>query len=142
MKVGQGARISIELTIRLDEQVVGTTSGGEPLDFVVGAGEIFPALEQAMDGMAAGDSKQVELTAAEAYGPFDEESIQSIEASMVPEEARFVGAQLQGPDGVRARVVEVGDDALTVDFNHPLAGKDLSFEVKVLNVQPGEPAEE
>jgi FKBP-type peptidyl-prolyl cis-trans isomerase 2 len=142
MNVKRGAQVSVEFTMSLDDQtVVGSNVGGEPLVFTHGAGEMFPALEQGIEGMEIGETKQVTLTAEQAFGPVQPEAIQRIETSRVPEGARQVGAELraQGTDGepLRARVTEVGDEVVVVDFNHPLAGKDLSFTVKVLDVQEG-----
>jgi FKBP-type peptidyl-prolyl cis-trans isomerase SlyD len=140
MKVSQGTQVSVEFTVSLDDQtVVGSNVGDGPLVFTHGAGEMFPALEQGIEGMEVGETKQVALSAEQAYGPVHPEAIQRIEKSRVPEGARQVGAELraQGTDGepLRARVTEVGDEVVVVDFNHPLAGKNLSFEVKVLDVQ-------
>jgi FKBP-type peptidyl-prolyl cis-trans isomerase SlyD len=142
MKVSQGARVSVEFTASLDDRtVVGTNVGEEPLVFTHGAGEMLPALERGIEGMEVGETKHVVLTAEQAYGPVRPEAIQRIEKSRVPEGARHVGAQLQaqGADGdaLRAKVTEVGDDDVVVDFNHPLAGQNLSFKVKVLDVKQG-----
>jgi FKBP-type peptidyl-prolyl cis-trans isomerase 2 len=140
MKVTQGAQVSVEFTVSLEDQtVVGSNVGGEPVVFTQGAGEVLPALEQQLEGMESGETKQVKLKADQAYGPVHQEAIQQVDKSRVPEDAQHVGAELraQDPQGqtIRARVTEVHDDVVVVDFNHPLAGEDLSFEVKVLDVQ-------
>jgi len=137
VKVSQGAQVSLEFTVSLDDQTVIGSNTGEPAVFTQGSGEIFPAIEQAIEGMAVGENKEVVLQPEEAYGVVNPDAIQQVEKARVPEAAQHVGAELhaEGADEeIRARVIEVHDDMVTVDFNHPLAGKSLSFEVKVLEV--------
>jgi FKBP-type peptidyl-prolyl cis-trans isomerase 2 len=89
--------------------------------------------------MTVGETKQFQLKAEQAYGAVKPDGIREVEKSRIPEGARHIGAELGTPDDdtVRARVVEVRDEVVVLDFNHPLAGKDLSFEIKVLDVKTG-----
>jgi FKBP-type peptidyl-prolyl cis-trans isomerase 2 len=138
--VAEGKQISIEYTLTLEGgEVADSNVGEDALTYTQGAGQILPALEQALVGMAVGDTRNVELSAAEGYGVVDPELFQTVEASMVPEDARHAGAQLmaQGGDG-RARPVrvhEVKGDEIVIDLNHPLAGEDLSFAIKILAIE-------
>jgi FKBP-type peptidyl-prolyl cis-trans isomerase 2 len=138
MKVSKGMLVTVEFTISLDDRtIVGSNFGGEPIVFTQGAGAIFPAIERAIEGMEVGKTTRIRLEARETFGPVDPKSIQSIEKSRIPDRSQHVGAQLHttGAAGAQARVVDIRDEVIVVDFNHPLAGKELSFEIKVLDVQ-------
>ena len=122
---------------------VGTTfdssEGREPLTFEMGAGQIIPGLEAALDGMSVGETKTVTIPAAEAYGPRREEAMQQIPRSAVPDHIPLdLGTQLQvqTPDGqaMPVTVAEVTDEHVTLDANHPLAGQDLTFAVEMVKV--------
>jgi FKBP-type peptidyl-prolyl cis-trans isomerase SlyD len=138
--VAEGTQVSIEYTLKLDDQnVFDTNVGAEPLTYVQGSRQIVPGLEKALVGMKVGESKQVTVKPEEGYGTIRQEAFMEIEKEKIPEEARKVGAQIQGRAGngqmVRARVAEIKDATVLLDFNHPLAGKTLHFDVKVVNIQ-------
>jgi FKBP-type peptidyl-prolyl cis-trans isomerase SlyD len=138
--VSPGMRVSVEYTLRLeDKTVVETSVGSEPFTYVHGMQPIIPGLEKALAGMKVGESKQVTVPPEEGYGVVNQEAFVEVEKARLPSDAHHVGAQLQGqdPNGrvVRARVVETKDNTVVLDFNHPLAGKTLYFDVKVLNIQ-------
>jgi FKBP-type peptidyl-prolyl cis-trans isomerase SlyD len=138
--VAEGTQVSIEYTLKLDEtNVFDTNVGAEPLTYVQGSRQIVPGLEKALAGMKVGERKQVTVQPEEGYGTIRQEAFMEVEKEKIPEEARQVGAQIQGRAGngqvVRARIVEVKDATVLLDFNHPLAGKTLYFDVKVLNIQ-------
>jgi FKBP-type peptidyl-prolyl cis-trans isomerase SlyD len=142
MTVSQGKEVSIEYTLKLeDKTVVDTNVGSEPLTYTQGANEIIPGLEKQLEGMKAGDTKQVEVKPAEGYGEVIQEAFQEVKREQVPENVK-IGDLLQGqdPNGqrIQARVTEIKDKTVVLDFNHPLAGKTLYFDVKILKVQ--EPA--
>jgi FKBP-type peptidyl-prolyl cis-trans isomerase SlyD len=137
--VSAGRRVSVEYTLTLDDQTVFETNVGEkPLTYTHGEGKMVPGLEKALEGMAVGDTKQVTVTPAEGYGPVDPEAVQEVEKQRLPPEALHVGAQLAGtlPDGrmVYPRVAAIKTDTVVLDFNHPLAGKTLHFDVKILAI--------
>ena len=138
--IQDGSTVSIEYTLKLDDgSVADTNVGGEPLVYTQGQSQILPALETALAGLKAEDTKEVSLTAEEGYGPVHQEAIQEMPLDMLPENGRQVGAQLvgQGPSGqpIFARVVEINEGNAKVDMNHPLAGKALHFDVKVISVE-------
>lgn len=134
-----GSKVSIEYTLKLaDGSTADTNVGGEPLVYVHGEQQILPALEAQLAGMKADETREVELTAEEGYGPVHEEGFQTVPLDIIPEEARHEGAKLvgQGPQGepIHARVKEINEDSAVVDLNHPLAGEALHFHIKVLSI--------
>jgi len=120
-----------------DDEGCGCESG--PMDLTIGAEEFFPQVEEALIGMAPGERKTVTIPAVDAFGEYDEEEVFSISrdqltGDIVPE----VGMELEltGDDDepVEVTVVEVTDDTLTVDANHPLAGEDITYEIELLEI--------
>jgi FKBP-type peptidyl-prolyl cis-trans isomerase SlyD len=140
MKIEDGRRVSVEYTLRLeDESVVESNVGKKPLQYTHGAHEIIPGLEQALGGLAVGDAQQVTVAPEDAYGPVDPQAFHEIDKGRVPEGAHKVGAQLVARDQEgherHLRVHEVRDNTVVIDVNHPLAGKTLVFDVKVLAIE-------
>jgi len=138
--ITEGSNVSVEYTLTLqDEGVIDTNKDGQPLTFVYGAKQIIPGLEKAMTGMKIGESKNVTVQPEDGYGPVLEEAIIEVGKDQLPADAWQIGAHIQGqsPEGqvVRGQVKQLQDDMATIDFNHPLAGKTLFFEVKVLDIQ-------
>lgn len=135
-----GQTIRIHYTGKLENGTTFDTSAGrEPLEFELGSGEIIPGLDQALEGMAVGQRKTVTIQPDEAYGPRREQLVQSVPNSALPDDLEpSVGMQLQSQrsDGqvTRLTVIEVADDSITVDGNHPLAGQVLMFEVEVVEI--------
>jgi len=140
MVVSKGKSVSLEYTLKLNEKdVVESNVGGEPMTYVQGKEEIVPGLEKALEGMAIGEKKHVMVKPADAYGEVDQKAIQEVKKSLVPEHAWKVGAELEakGPEGqsLFPHVTEVKADSVVLDFNHPLAGKTLYFDVKILDIR-------
>jgi FKBP-type peptidyl-prolyl cis-trans isomerase SlyD len=147
MSVAAGHTVSLEYTLRNDQgQVLDSNVGGEPLSYVQGQQQILPKLEEELLGLQVGGTKKVTLTPQDAYGEVDEEAIVEIPLERIPEEAREAGTRVQGqaPDGrtVTPMVVEVREATALLDFNHPLAGMTLEFEVKILGVEKTSPLNE
>jgi FKBP-type peptidyl-prolyl cis-trans isomerase 2 len=137
--VQDGKQVGIEYTLTLDDGTqVDSNVGGEPLVFQQGAHQILPALEEALAGLKVGDTKEVALTAEQGYGPVREEGFQEVDAGMIPENARVEGTMLVADDGAGnkrpVRVHEIKGDKIVVDLNHPLAGKALTFAVRVMAI--------
>jgi FKBP-type peptidyl-prolyl cis-trans isomerase 2 len=131
--------VSIEYTLSLaDGSVVDGNVGETPLAYEHGGGQILPALESALAGLSVGASKQVTLPPEEAYGKVDPELFQEVDAERIPADARQAGAELaaESEDGSQrlVRVHEVKGDRIVVDLNHPLAGKTLRFDVKIVAI--------
>ena len=115
-----------------------TSEGSEPLEFTVGSGQVIPGFDTAVQDMnEVGDKKTVTIPSDEAYGERVEEAAQQIPIDAFPEPPQ-VGwvVELTTPDGerVQAIVAQVGEDTATIDFNHPLAGEDLTFEIELVDI--------
>lgn len=141
-KVERDKVVTIEYTLRLDDdEIVDSNVGQEPLTYTHGSGELVPALEAALEGMAVGEERQVVLEAEDGYGLVDPERVQEVPIALVAPDAREPGTQIQtrGPHGapVYMRVKEVKEDTIVMDMNHPLAGERLHFDVKVLDIEAG-----
>lgn len=111
----------------------------EPLEFVVGAGQIIPGLDKALPGMSVGEKKTVHVPANEAYGQMDPNARQSVSRNQIPADISLeIGTQLQvqTQDGkpVVVKVVEVDDESVVLDANHPLAGQDLIFAIELVSI--------
>jgi FKBP-type peptidyl-prolyl cis-trans isomerase SlyD len=140
MIIEKGKTVSFEYTLTLeDNKVIDTNVGSEPLTFTHGSSQIIPGLEDQMTGMKTGDSKKITVKPEDGYGPVLHEAIIELKAEQVPENSRKVGAMLQtkSPDGliVRGIISEIDEKKATIDLNHPLAGKTLIFDVKVLDIK-------
>ena len=137
--VKEGSKVSIEYTLKLDDGTTADSSEGrDPMVYTQGGNEILPALEAALAGLAEGESKQVKLSASNGYGEIDKEAFRQVELSLIPEEARKAGTTLVvgAPDGSRrpVRLIEIQGETAVVDFNHPLAGQALTFDVKIIAI--------
>lgn len=122
-----------------DGTVFDSSSGREPLRVTLGSGQVIRGVDDALVGMAPGEEKSVTLGADEAYGPRRPELLHEVERAAIPPEVDIaVGKQLEGRDtgGQRLRltVIDVADDKVTLDANHPLAGQDLKFELQLVEI--------
>ena len=138
--VQPGAEVSFDYTLTDDSgKVVDSSKGKTPMHYVHGKGQIIPGLEKELAGMPVGAEKKVTVKPEEAYGPVDPRAFQEIPKEKLPPEALQVGTMLmaQGPgsQGVPVRVHEIKDNTVIMDFNHPLAGKTLSFDVKITEIK-------
>ena len=111
----------------------------EPLEFQVGSGQIISGLDREVEGMKVGDKQTVTVPAEEAYGPHDPAKVQQVPRTALPPELELQeGMQLQAqtPQGGQMMLIvtTVGEEEITVDANHPLAGKDLVFEVEMVEI--------
>ncbi|MDZ7379974.1 MAG: peptidylprolyl isomerase [candidate division KSB1 bacterium] len=144
--VMEGKRVSLEYTLTLDDKsVVESNVGAAPLTYTHGTKQLIPGLEKALEGMTIGETKQVTVAPAEGYGETDPQAVQEVQKQLLPPEALKVGTRLQGrtPSGrtVFPLVAEIKEDTVVLDFNHPLAGKTLHFDVKVVDIQQGKAEE-
>ncbi len=119
--------------------MIDTNVGSEPLTYVHGSDQIVPGLQKGLEGMRIGESKQVTIKPEEGYGAVNPKDFVEVKKEQVPQDALRVDAQLEGRDDsgrpFYARVVEVKNQTVVLDLNHPLAGKGLFFEVKILDIQ-------
>jgi peptidylprolyl isomerase len=136
-----GDTVKIHYTGTLDDGTEFDSSAGrEPLEFTLGSGEVIPGFESAVEGMAVDEKKTVSIAADDAYGPRREEMVQDVPKSALPpglEPREGMALQAQGQDGrpLRLTVTAVGEDTITVDGNHPLAGQALNFDIELVGIQ-------
>jgi FKBP-type peptidyl-prolyl cis-trans isomerase 2 len=141
MRADIGSSVTISYIGTLDNgRIFHSTEEHGPQTFTIGADQIFPALEQAVIGMQAGEVKNIELTAEEAYGPRLQENIISVSRQSFPAGKDIAAGQklsIEFTGGVsRVMVVtDVGESDITLDGNHPLAGLDLTFAVRIDRVE-------
>lgn len=133
--IEDGKLVSVTYALSVDGELIESNEDGEPLIYTQGGDQILSALEEALAGLRVGDQKTVEISAADGYGELRDDAYQEVPLDMLPEDTRRVGAMLQSPDFPGPiRVAEIREDVVVLDFNHPLAGKSLSFDVTVLSV--------
>lgn len=122
-----------------DGSVFDSSLEREPFEFTIGQGMVIPGFENGIIGMHVGDTKTISIASEDAYGPYREELVGIIDMSRMPEDIKLeIGMVLQmhSPDGgiTNVTVKDISDEGVTLDLNHPLAGKDLIFEIKLMEV--------
>ncbi len=137
-KTGDTVRINYTGTLTNGE-TFDSSDGRDPLEFIVGSGQIIPGLDSAIPGMAVGDKKTVEVPCAQAYGASNPDARQAIPRSEIPDNIPLdpgTQLQMQTPQGqvVQVTVAEVTEEEVTLDANHPLAGKDLIFAIEIMGI--------
>ncbi|MDH4139090.1 MAG: peptidylprolyl isomerase [Coriobacteriia bacterium] len=118
-----------------------TSAGRDPLEFTLGTGEVIPGFDNAIAELEVGGSATVTIPASQAYGQRFEEAVEEIPRSAFEGDEPQVGwmVELRAPDGNRmsATVVDVAEENVTLDFNHPLAGEDLTFDLELVEIVEG-----
>lgn len=134
--------VSIDYTLRLDDgEVVDSSDGREPLEFLQGRGQIITGLEQELYGMGIGDEKEVTVSPDEGYGEYDEERVQSVPRETFPDDMELEeGLSVRMRDANSGQVFDafvekLRDENVVLDFNHPLAGETLFFDVKIAGLR-------
>lgn len=140
MEIAQNKIVKIHYKGTLEDgSVFDSSEGREPLEFLYGVGMIIPGLEEGILGLKVGDKKSIYIKAEKAYGPRMEEAMQEVPKSQLPEDIELsIGMQLaaQGPQGViPVTIKDIKEESVLIDFNHPLAGKALNFDVEILDVK-------
>jgi FKBP-type peptidyl-prolyl cis-trans isomerase SlyD len=139
--VADGKVVGFHYTLRNDAaEVIDTSDGGRPLVYLHGASNIVPGLERELTGQAVGASMQVQVAPEDGYGVRYEEGVHQVPRAQFPPGVDIqVGMQFgaEGPDGnpMPVWVAAVGDDVVTIDFNHPLAGQTLHFAVEIVSIR-------
>lgn len=146
MQVSPDTVVSIDYTLTDNEgEVIDTSEGREPLDYLHGHGNIIPGLEKALEGKTEGDELQVKVEPEEGYGPHRQELVQqvSMEAfagmDKVEPGMRFNAESAQGP--LVVKVTKIEGEQVTIDANHELAGQELNFDVTVRGIREAKPQE-
>lgn len=138
--VENGNTVSVHYTGTLNDGTQFDSSRErEPLSFLVGDGQVIPGFESAVLGMQVGETKTIAILAENAYGPKNDQAVQVVERSRFPNGFEGnVGESVTGQTGegqaFRATIVSVEENTVTLDFNHPLAGQDLTFEVELVSI--------
>jgi FKBP-type peptidyl-prolyl cis-trans isomerase SlyD len=132
--------VSLDYTLTVDGEVVDSSRNSDPIQFIQGQGQLIPGLERQLYGMEVGDSKHVVVSASEGYGEQDPGAYADIPRGEFPPQIPLeqgVELQLTNQDGeeMQAFIEEVGDDSVRLNFNHPLAGKELHFSVEVVDLR-------
>lgn len=138
VKAGDTVRIHYKGTLD-DGSVFDSSEGRDPLEFAVGSGQIIPGLDVALPGMKVGDEKTVRVAADQAYGPVNPDARQPVPRDQFPpnipiELGASLQVQTQAGQVMTVTIVEIGDDNVILDANHPLAGKDLTFEIVLVSI--------
>lgn len=143
MAAKENDTVKVHYTGTLDDgSIFDSSEERTPLEFTIGEGSLIPAFENAVVGMSPGDSKTVKVNAEDAYGPFFSEMIVEIDRKEFPDGIDLnpgVDLRIEDEEGWArtARIVEVNEDKVTIDANHPLAGKDLTFKIKLMDIVNG-----
>lgn len=136
-----GDKVAVHYTGKLqDGTVFDSSEGRDPLEFVVGAGTVVPGFDAAVAGMEPGEKKEAEVPADQAYGDARDELKINVKREEVPEDVNVAVGQrlaLRAPDNreIPVTVTEVSDASVTLDANHPLAGKDLFFDIELVEIK-------
>ena len=142
MKVEEGSKIKVEYEGKFEDGTVFDSSEkhGKPLEFEAGAGMVVPGFDNAVIGMAVGEEKEIKIEPKDAYGEIKSEAFRKVPRDQLPAEAEvkagmMMGVQLPNGQQMPVKVSEVDDKEITLDLNHPLAGKVLLFKIKVVEVK-------
>jgi FKBP-type peptidyl-prolyl cis-trans isomerase SlyD len=142
-QIREGSQVSLEYTLS-DEAgtVIESNKGKQPMSYIHGKSQIIPGLEKELSGMKVGEEKKIQVKPEDGYGPVNPDAFQEVPKDKLPPEALKVGTMLmaQGSQGqgVPVRVHEIKDTTVIMEFNHPMAGKTLSFDVKVAEIKTPE----
>ncbi|WP_338866370.1 peptidylprolyl isomerase [Myxococcus stipitatus] len=141
MKITKDSVVSIDFKLHLgDGEVIDESDAGDPLVYLQGNEQLVPGLEKALEGKVKGDTFSVVVPPEEGYGPYDDEGIEVVPRDMFPPDLKLEAGGIltaEDPDGdeVEFLVKSVNEKEVTVDYNHPLAGKTLHFDGKVTDVR-------
>lgn len=141
IRISDGAKVDLHFSVAIENgvEIDNTRGREEPVSLVIGDGSLLPGFEKALFGLRAGDRRTVSLPPEEAFGPWNPENIQRFDTVKF-EQAPIVGHMIEFEDKSKSSlfgvIKSVNDDITEVDFNHPLAGKDITFEVEIFKVTP------
>ena len=140
-RIEAGSKVELHFSVAIESgpEIDNTRSRAEPVSLVMGDGSLLPGFEKALFGLRAGDRRTVSLPPEEAFGPWNPESVQTFDTVKVeqrPVEGHMIEFEDKAKQSLYGVVKSVNDDITEVDFNHPLAGKDITFEVEIFKVTP------
>ncbi|WP_019021518.1 peptidylprolyl isomerase [Thioalkalivibrio sp. ALE23] len=136
-------RVRMHYRLVLENGLVVDSTGEEPTELEVGAGEILPGLEDLLIGLQPGDQREFAIEAGTMFPWPEKEAFQSVPRNQFPPDAELAEGQIYeftspSAEAVPGRISELSEETVTVDFNHPLAGKNFTFEVEILEVHPAD----
>lgn len=140
-KIENGLVVTLQYRLYLaNDEFIEESDAEDPLVYLHGYENIIPGLEQAIEGLEVGDEKTVVVSAEDAYGEYDEDGVMDVATEDLPpdlEPEEGMVLQITDKDGEisLAEIVEITDEGIVLDFNHPLAGENLKFEVKILDIR-------
>ena len=139
MTIKKGDKIKVEYEGTLDDGTVfdSTEKHGAPLEFEVGSGQLIPGFDAAVEGMKKGEKKKIKLDSCDAYGDLNDELVKKVPKDQLPKDEKLepgMSLMLSLPNGMQftALIREIADETVTIDLNHPLAGKTLNFKIKII----------
>ncbi len=138
--------VTLDYALIVDDEELESTKGSRPIQFIQGHGQIIPGLEEAIAGMEVGSSKTIHVKAEDAYGEIDPDARQKVKQEEFSEDVpldvgTFLDLRDQDDNVLSAQIVDKDEETVTLDFNHPLAGKDLVFEVTIADLRPATESE-
>lgn len=137
--IQKNSEVEIDYTLIVDGKVEDTSKGRKPLKYTQGVGQVIVGLERALEGRKAGDKISVDIPAKDAYGEFNNEAIRRVPKAAIQNVEQMKVGDIVGASGggrsFRAKISEITDTEVVLDFNHPLAGKELHFDVEIVSVK-------
>ena len=138
--------VTLDYTLTVDSQIIDSSKENGPIRFVQGGGEIIPGLERQLDGLTLGEKQTITVSAKEGYGEFEEDGLIDLPREEFPESVPLelgVHLRMKDEDGnpLQARIHEIADDFVKLNFNHVLAGKELQFDVTIVDLRAATPKE-
>ena len=139
-KIGNDVIVTLDYTVSVNGEVIDTSQGHDPIEFIQGRGQIIPGLERELYGMSTGESKEITVSPSDGYGEEDPDAFADIPKQEFPDEIPLkpgVELQLKNQEGeeLQAYIYSVGEETIRLNFNHPLAGKELQFLVNVVGLR-------
>jgi len=141
IRIGAGAKVDLHFSVAIESgvEIDNTRGRDEPVSLTIGDGNLLPGFEQALFGLRAGDRRTVSLPPEDAFGPWNPENVQRFDTVKF-EQTPIVGHMIEFEDKAKTNlfgvVKSVNEDITEIDFNHPLAGKNITFEVEIFKVTP------
>jgi len=140
LAVSEGKSVKVEYTLKVDGKEVDSSKGRQPLEFKAGSNEVVPGFEKAVMGMKVGEKKSFKVSPEEGYGAVNREAIRDVPrkelpADLTPKAGMTLYAQAKNGQHFPVKIMEVKKDVVVMDFNHPLAGKTLNFDVEVVDIK-------
>lgn len=141
VSIDNGTSVTLHFSLALEDgHVVDSNFDAQPATFTVGDGNLLPGFEAPLIGLVEGDEREFDIAPENAFGQHNPQNVQAVERSNFEQEELELGAMysFQNGDGeLPGVIIEVGDDEVMIDFNHPLAGQTIRFRVKIITVSPG-----